>query len=79
MMAGAVFADHGPILARLIRGCIAVARVRTVACIHRLADTVKGGEPSYMALVIACDHTAYRSLLLLAGAVLADDSTRRRA
>ena len=70
-----VLADAKRMLARLVRGCIALAftaRVRTVACIHRLADTVKGGEPSYEALAITCDQTAYTSLLMRPGTVLAD-------
>ena len=62
-------------LARLVRGCIALAfnaGVRTVATSHRLADAVKGGELSYMALALPRKQTAYRSLLMVAGAVLAD-------
>ena len=39
---------------------------------HRLADAVKGGELSYMALAAACEQAAYRSLLIRAGAVLVD-------
>ena len=45
MLSGAVLADPEPMLARLVRGCIAMAfaaSVAAVACIHRLADTVKG-------------------------------------
>ena len=48
------------------------ARVPAVACIDRLADTVKGGELGYMALAMERDQTAYSSLLMVAGAVLAD-------
>ena len=47
MLAGAVMANPEPIIARLVRGCIAMAftaRVPTVVCTrHRLADTVRGG------------------------------------
>ena len=60
-------------LSRLVRGCIALAFtacVLAVACMHRLADAVKGGELSYMALAVQREHTAYTSLLMLAGAVL---------
>jgi hypothetical protein len=39
---------------------------------HRLADAVKGGKLSYMALAMKREQTAYRSLLMVAGAVLAD-------
>ena len=49
MRLGAVLADPEPMLARLVRGCIAVAftaGVRAVATSHRLADPVKGGELS---------------------------------
>ena len=67
MVAGAVLADPEPMLARLVRGCIALAFtacVLAVACSHRLADTVKGGELSYMALAMQREPTAYRSLLM---------------
>ena len=56
-------------LARLERGCIAMvftARVAADACMHRLADAVKGGELSYMALALQREQTAYRSLLMVA-------------
>ena len=74
-LVGAVLADPEPMLARLVRGCIALAFtacVLAVACSHRLADTVKGGELSYMALALQREQTAYRSLLMVSGAVLAD-------
>ena len=74
-LAGAVLADPEPMLSRLVRGCIALAFtacVLAVACIHRLADPVKGGELSYMALAMERELTAYRSLLMRQGAVLAD-------
>ena len=61
-------------LSRLVRGCIALAftaSVLAVACSHRPADPVKGGELSYMALALQREHPAYRSLLMVAGAVLA--------
>ena len=52
---GALLANPEPMLARLIRGCIALtfnACVLAVACSHRLADAVKGGQLSYMALAM---------------------------
>ena len=55
MVAGTVLADPEPMPARLIRGCIALAFtacVLAVACSHRLADAVKGGELSYMTLAL---------------------------
>ena len=55
--------------------CIAVpftAHVRAVASRDRLADAVKSGKLCYMTLAIEREQTAYRSLLPLAGAVLAD-------
>ena len=60
--------------ARLVRGCIALAFtacVLAVACSQRLADAVKGGELSYMALAMEREHIVYRSLLMVAGAVVA--------
>ena len=74
-LAGAVLADAEPMLTRLVRGCIALAFtacVPAVACSHRHANTVKGGELSYMALALEREPTAYRSLLVVAGAVLAN-------
>ena len=62
-------------LARLVRGCIALAFTACVladACSHRLAEAVKGGELSYMALAMEREQTAYCSLLMVAGMVLAD-------
>ena len=47
MRPGAVLTDPEPMLARLVRGCIALAftaNVRAVATSHRLADPVKGGK-----------------------------------
>ena len=62
--------------ARLVRGCIAMAftaRVGAVACSHLIADAVKGGELSYMALMtMEREQSAYRSVLPLAGALPAD-------
>ena len=75
MLAGAVLADPETMLARLVRGCIALAFtacVLAVACSHRLADAVKGGELSYMTLAMEREQATCRSLLMLAGAVLAD-------
>ena len=40
--------------------------------LHRLVDAVKGGKLSYTALAMEREQTAYRSLLPLSGAVLAD-------
>ena len=71
----AVLADPERMLARLVRGCIALAftaGVRAVATSHRLADPVKGGKLSYMTLALQREPTAYRSLLMRLGAVLAD-------
>ena len=39
---------------------------------HCHANAVKGGELSYMALALEHEPTAYRSLLMVSGAVLAD-------
>ena len=39
---------------------------------HRLADTVKGGELSYMALAMEREQIVYRSLLMQPGAVPTD-------
>ena len=62
--------------ARLVRSCIALAFtacVLAVACTHRLvADSVKGGELSYMPLALQREPTVYSSLLMVAGAVLTD-------
>ena len=74
-LAGPVLADPEPMLPRLVRGCIALAftaGVRAVATSHRLADPVKGGELSYMALALEREPTAYRSLMTRAGVVLCD-------
>ena len=71
----AVLADAEPIPARVVRGCIAMAftaRVRAVACIPRLADTIKCGELSCMTLALDRERTACRSSLMGFGAVLAD-------
>ena len=75
MRLGAVLADPEPMLARLVRGCIALAftaNVRAVATSHRLADPVRGSEHSYMTLALQREPTAYRSLMMRLGAVLAD-------
>ena len=76
MRLGAVLADPKPMLARLVRGCIALAftaGVRAVATSHRLVeDPVKGSELSYMTLALQREPTAYISLLMRLGAVLAD-------
>ena len=75
MLAGAVLVDPEPMLARLVRGCVAMAFTASVAAdqsSHRLANTVKGGELSCMALAVACEQTTSRLLLMLEGAVLTD-------
>ena len=75
MVAGAVLAGPEPMLARLVRGCIAMAftaRVPAVACIDRLADTVKGGELGYMPLAMERKQTRSITSLMVAGAVPAD-------
>ena len=67
MLAGAGLANPEPMLTRLTRGCIATAftaSVRTDQASYRRADTVKGGELSYMALAF--------SLLMLTGVSQAD-------
>ena len=54
MLAGAVLADAETMLARRVRGCIALAFTASVPAdqsSHCLADPVKGGELSYMALL----------------------------
>ena len=79
-LSGAVLAGPEPMLARLGRGCIAMAftaRVAADACMHRLADAVKGGELSYMTLALQRGPTAYRSLLMRLRAVLADPRLSR--
>ena len=48
------------------------ADVRAVASRDRLADAVNGGELCYMTVAMKREQTAYKSLLPLAGAVLAD-------
>ena len=79
---GAVLAAARPMLARLARGCIAlafIACVRADACSHRLADTVKGGRLSYMALAIEREQIAYISLLSRPDTVHADpEATQAR-
>ena len=75
MRLGAVLADPEPMLARLVRGCIALAftaSVLAVTCSHRLADAVKGGQLSYMALAMEREQSTCRTLLPRARAVLAD-------
>ena len=75
MVAGTVLADPEPMLARLERCCIALsftACVPAVACSHCPADPVKSSELTYMALALQREHTANRSLPMMAGAFLAD-------
>ena len=70
-----MLAEPEPMPSRLVRGCIALAftaGVRAVATSHRLADPVKGSKLSYMTLALRREPTAYRSLLMRLGAVLAD-------
>ena len=55
MRLGAVLADPKPMLARLVQTCIAKAFTASVPAdqsSHRLADAVKGGKLSYMALAL---------------------------
>ena len=62
-------------LSRLVRGCIALAFtacVLAVACSNCHADSLKGGELSCMTLPLQREPTAYRSLLVVAEAVLAN-------
>ena len=75
MRLGAVLGDPEPMLARLVRGCIAlgfIACVIAVACSHRLADTIKGGQLSHMTPAMQREQSTYRSLLARARAVLAN-------
>ena len=75
MRLGAVVADPEPMLARLVRSCIALAftaGVRAVATSHSLADPVKDGKLSHMTLALQREPTAYRSLMMRLGAVVAD-------
>ena len=44
---------------------------------HRLADTVKGGELSYMALAMEREQIVYRSLLMRSGARRSRPTLRR--
>ena len=63
MLAKALLAAPEPMLARLVRGCIALAFTASVPAdqsSHRLADTVKGDEHSYMALALQREPTAIR-------------------
>ena len=66
MLAGAILADPEPMLARMVRGCIVLAFTASVPAdqsSHRLADTFKGGELSYMALAMEREQTTYSSVL----------------
>ena len=75
MLTGAVLADPQPMRARLVRGCIAMVFTASVPAdqsSHRRADTVKDDKLSYMTLALQREKTTYSSLLMLAGAVLAD-------
>ena len=59
---GAVLTSPEQMLSRLVRGCIALAFtacVHAVACSHILADAVKGGELSYMALAMERDASIW--------------------
>jgi hypothetical protein len=55
MRLGAILSDPEPLMALLVRSCIALA---FTACVlahqssHRLADVIKGGELSYIALAM---------------------------
>ena len=75
MRYGAVPVHPGPMLARLVGGCIAMAFAASAPAdqsSHRRANTVKAGKLSCMALVLHREETAYSSLLIQAGAVQND-------
>ena len=76
MVSGAVQADPKPMLSRMVRGYIALAFtacvLAVIACSHRLADAVKGVKLSYMTPAMQREPTAYTSLMMRLGAVLAD-------
>ena len=77
MLARTVLPDPEPILIHLLHGCIAMAftacvPLPSVQSSHGLADTVKSGELSYMALALKREKFTYRLLLVLAGVVLTD-------
>ena len=64
ILVGAVLAGPEPMLARLVRGCIALAFTASVPADQSspcLADPVKGGELSYMGSTGVA--TAYSSVL----------------
>ena len=70
----AVVANPEPMLARLVRSCIALAFTACVpadACSHCHVDAVKGGELSCLGLAMQRDPAAGRLLLMVAEAVLA--------
>ena len=72
-LAGAVLAKPEPMLARLVRGCIAMAFTASVPAdqsTHRLADPVKGC--GCMGPVTEREQTAYSSLLRRLHTVQAD-------
>ena len=63
-LAGAVLADPERMLARLVRGCIALAFTASVPAdqsSHRLAEPVKGSELSYMTLDWRCNACQLRT------------------
>ena len=75
MRLGAVLADPEPMVARLVCGCIALAFIAcllAVACSHRHADTIKGGQLSHMIPAMQREQSTYRSLLARARAVMTD-------
>ena len=76
MVAGAVLADPEPMQPRTRRASIALALTACVPadqsshCQH--VNEVKGGKLSYMALALEREPKTYRSLLMVARAILAD-------
>ena len=69
-LTGVVPNDPETMLARLVRGSIAMAITASVPAdqsSYRLADAVKGGKLSYMALPLQREHITYRSLVKLTG------------
>ena len=76
--ARAVLTDTESMLSRLVRGCITlafIACVHAVACSHRFANTIKGGQQNYMTPAMQREQSKYRSLLTRVRAVLANPET----
>ena len=65
-LAGAVLADPGPMLARLVRGCIALAFTASDACplinpATALLNPSRGGKLSYTTVAMEREHIVYSS------------------